>query len=313
MHTISDPEPPAAPQVQLRAAYGACRHIARSSARNFYYGFLVLPRAKRDALSSVYAFMRHADDISDDPRLPAPEKLARLQAWRDAAHRAISGEPTDDPVLLAVSDACRRFRIPRELLDKLVEGTAMDIAAPVQADSGGNSRSPVTLYRDFDELYRYCYHVASVVGLASIRIFGYRDPAAELLAERVGVAFQLTNIIRDVKEDAAMGRVYLPREDLARFGVEVAVLANGDAARVLRPVLALEGERARELYRSADELLPLIDKDARPALWSLVEIYRRLLEKIASRNFDVFSERIRLTASEKLAVLSRGMLRRIVA
>jgi phytoene synthase len=313
-----------ATDVQVRAAYGVCRHIARSSARNFYYGFLVLPRRKRDAISSVYAFMRHADDISDDPHLAPREKKLRLRSWLDALHRVSAGGATDDPVLMAVADAQRRYGIPLELLDQLVEGTAMDIAEPSPGDSPAlDSDGPRVLYPTFDDLYRYCYHVASVVGLVTIRIFGYRDPSAEPLAERTGIAFQLTNIIRDVKEDASMGRIYLPQEDLDRFGVSAAMLANPSPAQdgsshpghgsqpLLTPLLAMEAERAREYYRSAEELLPLIDEDSRPALWSLVEIYRRLLDKIAVGNFDVFGERVRLTTAEKVAVLARGLWLRL--
>jgi len=166
-------------------------------------------------------------------------------------------------------------------------------------------------YESFDQLYDYCYHVASVVGLVCIRIFGYRDPRAEKLAERTGVAFQLTNILRDVKEDWSMGRLYLPQDDLRQCGIDVAALNNGSAATAMRPVLALEGERAREYYRSADELLPLIDEDSQPALWTLTEIYRRLLERIAQRDYDVFSERVRLSTAEKIGVLAKGFVRRL--
>jgi phytoene synthase len=153
--------------------------------------------------------------------------------------------------------------------------------------------------------------VASVVGLVCIRIFGYRDPKAEKLAEETGVAFQLTNIIRDVKEDAQMGRVYLPREDLARFDLEPRSLANGAGPASFRKVLEFETERARKYYASAAELMPLIDEESQPALWTLVEIYRRLLEKIAARNYDVFSERVHLSTAEKLSVLGKGFLRRL--
>jgi len=206
-----------------------------------------------------------------------------------------------------LADAQQRFKIPLELFDRLVEGTAMD----VPRQTGQSIR-----YQTFDDLCRYCYHVASVVGLICIKIFGYRDPAAEALAEQCGLAFQLTNIIRDVKEDAAMGRVYLPQEDLERFGrtasdLEPARLKNGFDARSLRPVLEFEANRARELYRAADQLLPLIDVDSRPALWVLVEIYRRLLEKIAASGYDVFGKKIRLSRREKLSVLSRGFWRRL--
>lgn len=290
--------------LQLRAAYSVCRHIARSAAKNFYYGFLVLPAAKRDALSAVYAFMRKADDISDDPAVPVEQRRQKLDDWMGGLRRVVEGQKTDDPVLLALADSQKRYNIPLEWLEKLVQGTAMDVPAE---DVNG----PTLQYETFDQLYDYCYHVASVVGLVCIRIFGYRDQAAEKLAERTGVAFQLTNIIRDVKEDTELGRVYIPREDLKRFGVDAHVLSNGTAAAAMRPVLAFEAERAREYYRSAEELLPLIDEDSQPALWTLVEIYRRLLERIAQRNYDVFSQRVRLSTAEKVSVLAKGFLRRL--
>ena len=301
------PDEPIEMNSQLAAAYGVCRQITRSAARNFYYGFLVLPRGRRNALSAVYAFMRHSDDLSDEPGLGRREREGKLSEWRDALHRVAEGEPTDDPVLLALADAQQRFKIPLDLFDRLVEGTVMDIP--------GESGAPIR-YQTFDELRHYCYHVASVVGLICIRIFGYRDPAAEPLAEQCGLAFQLTNIIRDVKEDAAMGRVYLPQEDLERFGrtasdLDPARLNNGFDPANLRPVLEYEARRAREFYRAADQLLPLIDDDSRPALWALVEIYRRLLEKIATQDYDVFREKIRLSRREKLSVLARGLWRRL--
>ena len=293
--------------LQLRAAYGVCRHIARSAAKNFYYGFLALPARKRNALSAVYAFMRHADDISDDPSIPVEQRREKLTEWMNALLRVVEGERTDDPVLMALADTQKTFNIPLDLLEKLVQGTAMDLP---KAEGSGKS-GPAVHYETFDQLYDYCYHVASVVGLVCIRIFGYRDPRAEKLAEETGVAFQLTNIIRDVKEDSQLGRVYLPSEDLHRFGVEGSALTNGNAAKSLRPVLEFEAQRAREYYRSADELLPLIDDDSQPALWTLVEIYRRLLERIAARNYDVFTERVRLGTVEKVGLLAKGFVRRL--
>ena len=301
-----DPIADLAMNSQLEAAYAECRRITRSAARNFYYAFLVLPPDRRDALSAVYAFMRHSDDLSDNPGLTCSQREEKLAEWRNALHRTVQGELAADSVLLALADAQRRFKIPLQLFDQLVEGTRMDVAAQGEAIH----------YQTFDDLRRYCYHVASVVGLICIRIFGYRDPAAEPLAEQCGLAFQLTNIIRDVKEDAAMGRVYLPEEDLRRFGrsaseLDPAHLKNGFDGRSFRPLLEFEADRARELYRAADQLLLLIDEESRPALWVLVEIYRRLLEKIAARNYDVFHEKVRLTAPEKLGVLARGFWRRL--
>jgi len=166
-------------------------------------------------------------------------------------------------------------------------------------------------YKTFEDLRLYCYRVASVVGLVCIHVFGYRDPAAEPLAERCGLAFQLTNIIRDVKEDAGMRRVYLPEEDLAKFNLSAAeLLESPDPAR-FRPLLALEADRAREFYDSGDALMHYIAEDSQPALWVLVTIYRRLLEKIAEKQYDVFSAKIALSTSEKLRILAKGFLKRV--
>ena len=308
-------------ETQLSAAYATCRAIARSAAKNFYYSFLALPKHKRDALCAVYAFMRHADDISDDEGLAPEERYQKLEEWLGGAKRAFAGEPTDDAVLFALADAQRRYKVPIELFEKLVQGTAMDlehslavIHAAAADPAAGNA--PVALYATFEDLYQYCYHVASVVGLVCIRIFGYRDPHAEILAERCGIAFQMTNIIRDVKEDASMGRIYLPQQDMRQFGrspQELASFGNGFQPGKFRTLLEFEAERAREFYKSGRELIELIDYESRPALWVLIEIYSRLLEKIARHNYDVFSERVRLRTTEKLGVLFRGLISRVIS
>jgi 15-cis-phytoene synthase len=296
---------------QLAVAYSVCRTIARSSARNFYYAFVVLPRSKRQSLCAIYAFMRRCDDIADDCSLAVSDRRQKLADWMDSVHRALAGFPTDDAVLLALTDVQRRYKIPSTLLDQLAYGTAMDVQENVET-TGVSSKNPQVQYKTFEDLRVYCYRVASVVGLVCIRVFGYRDPAAEPLAENLGLAFQLTNIIRDVKEDASMGRVYLPAEDLEQYNISAAELrSRGDSAR-LRLLLAAEADRAREYYRSGDELLPLIDEDSQPALWVLMTIYRRLLEKIASKRYNVFRRRkIRLSVREKLTILLKGALRRL--
>src|SRR5579871_4214883 len=231
------PWTPAAPQLVM--AYSVCKGITRTAAKNFYYAFLVLPRRKREALCAVYAFMRRCDDITDDTTLSFAERRQKLDTWLDALHRAQQGQPTDDAILLALTDAQRRYAIPAGLLDELAHGTSMD----VEETAAVSSDRSVIHYQTFEDLRLYCYRVASVVGLVCIHIFGYRDPAAEPLAERCGLAFQLTNIIRDVKEDASLGRVYFPEEDLATFGLTVKdVMAPADPAR-LRPLLALEADR----------------------------------------------------------------------
>ncbi len=296
---------------QLVMAYSVCRGITRTAARNFYYAFLVLPRRKREALCAVYAFMRRCYDITDDSSLSLPERRQKLDTWLDALHRAQQGQPTDDPILLALTDAQRRFQIPAGLLDELALGTAMDLEEAAASIPIGAPAGVTIQYKTFQDLRLYCYRVASVVGLVCIPVFGYRDPAAEPLAENCGLAFQITNIIRDVKEDAAMGRIYLPQEDLAHFNLAAAeLLATPDPAR-FRPLLAFEAGRAREFYASGDALLPYISEDSQPALWVLVTIYRRLLEKIAEKQYDVFTAKVTLSTSEKLRILAKGFFKRI--
>jgi phytoene synthase len=296
---------------QLSHAYAVCRGISRRAAKNFYYGFMVLPSEKRNALSAVYAFMRHAEDISDEPGVDPQIKRQKLAEWLESAKAIFAGKATDDPVLMALGDAQKKFKIPPELFEKLVYGTSLDLDIPP-----ASAEAPAILCNTFEDLKQYCYYVASVVGLVCIRIFGYQDTKAEFLAEDCGLAFQLTNIIRDIKEDASMGRIYIPAEDLVRTNLTAANFASSllqDPAQVqhLRPALEYEAERARKYYESAKWLMELIDEDSRAALWVLVEIYSRLLQKITDRNYDVLTERVRLTLWEKLKVLSRGFLLRI--
>ncbi len=295
----------------LVMAYSVCRGITRTAAKNFYYAFLVLPRRKREALCAVYAFMRRCDDITDESTLSLQERRQKLDLWLDSLHRAQQGQPTDDPILLALTDAQRRYHIPAGLLDELAHGTAMDVE-DAEASAQTSSAPGLTIqYKTFEDLRLYCYRVASVVGLVCIHVFGYRDPEAEPLAENCGLAFQLTNIIRDVKEDASMGRIYLPEEDLAKFNLSAAeLLAAPDPAR-FRPLLAFEADRAREFYASGDALIPYISEDSQPALWVLVTIYRRVLEKIAEKQYDVFTAKVSLSTSEKLRILGKGFIKRL--
>lgn len=295
----------------IEQSYAACRSIARREARNFYYAFVALPKPKRNAICAVYAFMRHADDISDDETRTQAERRQALSEWMAAWRGAQQGAATDDPVFVALADAQRRFKIPAKLLDQLVEGTAMDLEAGVEPFAADPEAARLDTYATFDDLYRYCYLVASVVGLVCIRIFGYSDPRAERLAEETGIAFQLTNILRDVREDALRGRVYLPLEDLARFGVSPeslkSITRGGEMSAGLNELLRFEAARAEEYYQSARSLLPLISPDSRPALRVLVAIYSRLLRHIERRRFDVFSAKIRVPASEKMWILAQGL------
>jgi 15-cis-phytoene synthase len=306
--------------VTIAEAYAFCNTIAQREAKNFYYSFRVLPQHKRDAMCAVYAFMRRADDISDDEALPLPERreaMARwLEAWRIARRNGVS----EDPVFLALNDTQKRFAIPDALLEDLVRGTTMDLqenqpgvmaVTDARGTELGNRTRTFQIYESFEDLYRYCYLVASVVGLVCIRIFGYSDPRADLFAEKTGVAFQLTNILRDVGEDLERSRIYLPLRDLEanRVSVDQLVLAvqTRQKPEAVTNLLALEASRAREFYASAEELLPLIDRDSRAALWVLVTIYRGLLEQIIAKNFDVFSGRVSVPTSKKLMSLAQGM------
>jgi 15-cis-phytoene synthase len=303
--------------LSVEQAYAVCRQIARREAKNFYYAFVALPEAKRNAICAVYAFMRHADDLSDDETKSREERRTDLDRWLEAWHQAAQGGRTEDPVFIALRDAQSRFHITTQLLDQLVQGTAMDLHPSHNNHHAPGSEAvhPLRLdtYATFDDLYQYCYYVASVVGLVCIRIFEYTDPRAEKLAEETGIAFQLTNILRDVKEDAGRDRIYLPLEDLERFGVsvnELQQLKNGKHLTLnQRELLEFEANRAERYYKSGEALLPLIAADSRPALWVLITIYRSLLCRIEAGNFDVFTERVSVPTITKLAILARGLLR----
>jgi phytoene synthase len=296
---------PTAPShdLTLKGAYAACRAIAKREAKNFYYAFVALPLERRNAICAIYAFMRQADDLADDESLPCEERRRRLDAWLTAWREAAKGAPTGDPVFLAARDATTRFEIPLALLDELVSGVTLDL-------DNASTGAPET-YATFADLYRYCYLVASVVGLVCIRIFGYSDLRAEKLAEETGIAFQLTNILRDVAEDAARNRVYLPLKDLARHGVTLDSLVHRAPAAPLRAgerdLFAAIARLAEHYYRASRFLLPLIDPVSRPALWVLVTIYHALLKRMERANYDVFSKRASVPLIQKLAILAVGL------
>ncbi len=291
--------------VALDQAYAECRVIARREAKNFYYAFIALPTERRNAISAIYAFMRQADDLADDESFSISDRRKHLDAWMAKWRSVCEGAQTGDPVFLAVRDATTRFRIPLSLLDELVAGVTMDL-------DRGDTGSPDT-YATFQDLYRYCYLVASVVGLVCIHIFGYKDARAEKFAEETGIAFQLTNILRDVAEDAERNRVYLPLEDLAAYGVSLDSLLH--RAPGVPPtanehaLLKAIGERAEYYYRSAEALLPFIDPESRPALKVLVSVYHALLKRIEQADYDVFSRRASVPLRQKLAILALGLTR----
>jgi squalene synthase HpnC/squalene synthase HpnD len=281
----------------LAASYAECHRVARRAGSSFYASFFLLPRQKRDALAALYAFMRLADDVSDEPGdLAAKQRgLARWRAQLDAALTSDGAAP--HPVLPALADTVRRCGIPPRYLHDLISGVEMDLT--------------VSSYATFERLREYCYRVAGTVGLACAHVFGFSEPRALDLAEKLGLAFQLTNILRDVPADFAIGRVYLPEEDLARFGISRADLGSGWLTLPLRELLRFEAGRAWQFYEEGAQLLGLVDPESRPALWTLVRTYSAVLACIESRGYDVFSSRVRLSAAEKMYIGGFARLGRV--
>jgi phytoene synthase len=284
------------PATTISDSYRYCRQIARSRAKNFYYSFLVLPKEQRDAMCAIYAFMRKCDDLSDDPASTEKSKIAEAIAqWRVDTDRALHGDVTSDPIWPAFHDTVKRFDIPHRFFHEMIDGITSDL-------------EPREI-KTFDELYHYCYSVASVVGLTIIHIWGYKSPKALLLAEKCGVAFQLTNILRDVREDAQIGRIYLPVEDLRRFGVTVQQIQHGIEDDHFRELMKYEASRARTYYEESAPLINLISERSRACLWALRKIYMGLLSRIESAKFAVLSNRINVPTRTKLRILAFAMLR----
>ncbi len=293
----------------LDSSYDYCAQVAREQARNFYYSFLVLPAEKRRAFCAVYAFMRHSDDISDDPANAsaggeshqAETRQGMLAAWRGRLEQTLQGQYGGSSLLPAFHDTLRRFSIPAEYFYELLRGAEMDL--------DGHK------YHSFDDLYRYCYRVAGVVGLTCIRIFGFPredDARACRLAESCGVAFQLTNILRDLREDAESGRVYLPEEDLAKFQVtKEDLLTRQPAGRVLQ-LMKFEIARAWEYYREALPLVSIVSADSRAALWAMMALYSSILKRIEAAPGGVFRRRVELSDMDKFNILARGLWMRFV-
>lgn len=277
--------------IPLAESYAHCREVAKRRARNFYYSFILLPAAKKDAMCAIYAFMRYCDDLSDEPGATR----SAMERWRSALTDALAGRPDDHPTWPAFLDSVRRYNIPHEYFFEMIEGVASDL-------------EPRTI-ATFAELYQYCYRVASVVGLTTIHIFGFTSPEAVPLAEKCGIAFQLTNILRDIREDAELGRVYIPAEDLARFGVRVEDLKQGRRTEQFGKLMEFETERARNYYRESAPLLGLVQPQSRPSLWALIAIYSRLLDHVAESRYDVLTRRISLSSLEKSWIVLRAAAR----
>ena len=273
----------------LGESYDFCRAVARRRAKNFYYSFVLLPREQRNAMCAIYAFMRYCDDLSDEPGA-SHEPLER---WRCALVDALGGKFDGYPAWPAFFDTVERYSIPHDYFFQMIDGVMSDLQP--------------RRFGTFEELYKYCYQVASVVGLSTIHVFGFDSPGALPLAEKCGVAFQLTNILRDVCEDVGRGRVYLPAEDLERFGVKPVELCAGSRSESFTRLMRFEADRARGLYHEAQPLVGLVHKRSRPALRALIGIYSRLLERIEEGGFDV-THRVKLSTAEKCGIVVKSWM-----
>jgi 15-cis-phytoene synthase len=288
-------------KVNADDAYAQCEQITWEQARNFAYGIRLLPVAKRRALAAVYAFARRIDDIGDGD-LPAADKTAQLEAARGQVHALVAHEPVDDsdPVLVALTHAGQHFPVPLAAFSELIDGCLADV----------NQAS----YETFDDLLWYCRCVAGSIGRLSLGIYGPTDPAKQdKLADDLGVALQLTNILRDVREDFRNRRVYLPKEDLDKFGIEFAPFGEPEpfpsAAMQARfaTLVEFEASRAREWYGSGLRLLATIDRRSAACTGAMAGIYRRLLERIARNPHAVLEGRMSLPGSEKALVAAQAL------
>jgi phytoene synthase len=273
----------------LAQSYQYCEALTRREAGNFYPAFRLLPAPERRSMCALYAFMRIADDLADEPA-PSDLKRAQIDRWRAALHEALAGHYRH-PALAALHATVERHRIPKGYLDDVLDGVAMDVEPAV--------------YANFADLRLYCYRVASAVGLACIHVWGFHGESAKRYAEDAGIAFQLTNILRDIAEDAARGRVYLPLEDLDRHGYDVERLRRGERDAAFRALMSFQVARARGYYESAWPLVPLLEPAGRAVFLMMARTYRRLLDEIEQRDYDVFSGRVRVSPWRKLWLAAR--------
>ena len=280
----------------LRDAYAHCQWVTREQAKNFYYAFVTLPRPRRQAIYATYAFCRLCDDVADSS-LPAEEKVAHLGAVTRALEQAEAGHP-EGPVFQVLAHVAATYGVPWEHFHEVVRGVEMDITQH--------------RYSTFEELRTYCYRVASVVGLICIRIFGCNSPEAREPAIALGVAMQLTNILRDIAEDGAQGRVYLPQEDLQRFGYSDAELLQGVFNDRFVSLMRFQVQRTREQFQRGKELLPLLPLRSRACPAVLGGIYSRLLDCIEAQGYDVYAKRVSLSSREKLFLMVRLWLQSLL-
>ncbi len=292
MTTPAPAASPPPPEV-LAAAYEECRRVTRREARNFYFAFLTLPAPQRRAIYVAYTFCRYCDD-SVDAEGTYEEKLARVNSLRQMLAEAYLGQATQ-PLFIGLNDVATTYDIPQEYFQEVLNGVKSDLVK--------------TRYADFDELRRYCYQVASVVGLICIHIFGYRGgEAARQHAIDLGLAMQITNICRDVREDWEFGRIYLPQDEMARFGVAEADIAAGVVTDSMASLLRFQIERARGFFASGRLLLPYLPARSRACPAALGLIYGGVLNRIERAGYDVFSQRVGLSKAAKLRLMARAWL-----
>jgi phytoene synthase len=277
---------------ELAASYTHCRRIARQSASSFYYSFLLLPKHKRLAMCALYAFLRRTDDLSDSFASIA-ERRAALAAWRHSFERATQGD-YDDPLLPALVNTITTFQIPHPYLHAVIDGVEMDLEP--------------RRYETFEQLEQYCYRVASSVGLACLQIWGCTGDQARQPAKQCGTAFQMTNILRDLKEDAARHRLYLPQEDLDRFRYTADDLRAGVRDERFRRLMRFEIQRTEDLYAEAAPLEQWLEPDAQRVFGSMVAVYRALLDEIKRLDGDVLTARVRLSRWRKMRIATRWFL-----
>lgn len=279
----------------LSKSYTYCRALARR-AGNFYYAFWSLPSDQYWAMCALYGFTRLVDDAGDDPSVPLEQRAAALKQWRIDLAAALAGETTRHIVFPALIDTVRKYRIPTEYLFSLIQGVELDLQ-PVE-------------YASYSDLRRYCYHVAGVIGLCCIHVWGFADERAQPAAVTCGEAFQLTNILRDLREDQTNGRCYLPQADLAEYGYTVADLASGVRDDRFRQLMAFEVQRARDLYARGGEVSAYLSATGRPVFDTMVKLYRGLLDEIERRDYDVFTKRVRLSTWKKVHFAAGGFVQR---
>lgn len=305
---------------EVAGSFRHCRELTRKTARNFWFSFLTLPRAKRDAMCAIYAWMRHLDDLADDAPSPQAARDA-LNEWRRQTHEALAArgmkfQVSKLPSTSALADTAisnQQSAIANSLWPAFAETVGSHNIPPAHFDEiveGALMDQELTRYATFDELYRYCYRVASVVGLVSLRVLGYQRSAAEKPGEWLGIAFQLTNILRDVREDAARGRIYLPLDELARHGVPESDLLEGRWSPGLHAFLLEFGDRAEEYYVKARPVFDLVRPDARPTLLIMEEIYHGILHRIRAMDYRVLDARARVSTPRKLWIVLKHAVAR---